>query len=152
MDSVEQRRVELIAKVRTTLLEAGVPASGCAKALSSILGIAIAQAYRKFSGASVFTLPQIEAIELKYGVQLLTVPHEPRTLSIKSHRSWTDATFVVEGRQMPCEVTLGGARKAGGHRFVALILKGQWYIYLADEYSGNEPLFDVEAVHMVTSL
>lgn len=152
MDSVEQRRVDLIAKVRATIMEAGVPASGCARELSTVLGIAIAQAYRKFSGASVFTLPQIEAIEQKYGVQLLTVPQEPRTHPLKSPRSWTDATFVVEGRQMPCQVALGGAKKALGHRFVAFILKGQWYIYLANEYSGKEPVFDVDAMRMATSL
>lgn len=152
MDSVEQRRVELIAKVRATIMDAGVPASGCAKALSTVLGVAIAQAYRKFSGASVFTLPQIEAIEQEYGVQLLTVPQEPRMHSVASHRSWTDATFVVEGRQIPCQVTLGGARKAVSHRFVAFILKGHWYIYLAEEYSGKEPLFDVDSMRMATSL
>jgi hypothetical protein len=152
MDSVEQRRVDLIAKVRSTIMEAGVPAPGCAKALSSVLGIAIAQAYRKFSGASVFTLPQIEAIEQEYGVQLLVVPQDHRTLPAKSARGWTEATFVVEGRGIPCQVALGGARKAIGHRFVAFIIKGQWYIYLADEYSGKEPLFDVDAMHMVTGL
>jgi hypothetical protein len=150
MDSVEQRRVDLIAKVRTTIMEAGVPTHGCAKALSTVLGIAIAQAYRKLSGASVFTFPQVEAIEHEYEVQLLIVPQDP--LAGKSSRSLTNATFVVEGRNIPCQVSLGGARKATGQRFVALILKGQWYIYLAEEYSGKEPLFDVEAMHMATSL
>lgn len=152
MDSVEQRRVDLIAKVRATLIDAGVPASGCAKALSTVLDVAIAQAYRKLSGVSVFTFPQIEAIEQEYGVQLLTVVQGPNTQPGKTSRSRINATLVVEGRNIPCEVTLGGARKAVGRRFVAFLLKGQWYIYLADEYSGKEPLFDVEAMQMNTSL
>jgi BetR domain len=152
MDSLEQRRVDLIAKVRTTLIDAGVPAHGCAKALSTVLDVAIAQAYRKLSGVSVFTFPQIEAIEQEYGVQLLTVVQEPNTQQGKTSRSRINATLVVEGRNIPCEVTLGGARKAAGQRFVALLLKGQWYVYLADEYSGKEPLFDVATMHMVTSL
>jgi hypothetical protein len=152
MDSLERRRVELIAKVRTTLIDAGVPAHGCAKALSTVLGVAIAQAYRKLNGVSVFTFPQIEALEQEYGVQLLTVVQEPNAQPGRTSRSWIDATFVVEGRNIPCEITLGGARKAVGQRFVAFLLKGQWYVYLGDEYSGKEPLFDVEAMHMVTSL
>lgn len=152
MDSVEQRRVDLIAKVRTTLIEAGVPASKCAKALSTVLGIAIAQAYRKLNGASVFTFPQVEAIEREYGVQLLLVPQEPSTQPVRPSRSWINATFVVEGRTIPCHASLGGGRKSPDQRFVAFILKGQWYIYLADEYSGREPLFDVEEMHMTASL
>lgn len=152
MDSVEQRRVDLIAKVRATIMEAGVPAHGCAKALSTVLDIAIAQAYRKLSGASVFTLPQVEAIEQEYGVQLLIVPHDSRAQPFKNPGSWTDATFVVEGRQIPCHVSLGGARKAVGQRFVAFILKGQWYVYLAEEYLGKEPLFDVDAMRMTANL
>jgi hypothetical protein len=152
MDSVEQRRRDLIAKVRVVLGNAGVAPQASAKALSSVLDIAIAQAYRKLSGASVFTLPQIEAIEQAYGVQLLTVPQELQMHPVKQVASWSNATFVVEGRKIPCQMALGGARKAIGHRFVAFILKGQWYIYLADEYAGKEPLFDVEAMRMTTSL
>lgn len=151
MDSVEQRRVDLIAKVRATLMDAGVPASGCAKALANVLDIAIAQAYRKFSGASVFTLPQIEAIEEKYGVQLLTVTQDSGTRPVKGSRFWSDATFVVEGRKIPCRVAVGAAGRAEGHRFVAFILKGQWYVYLAEEYSGKEPVFDVDAIQMATT-
>jgi hypothetical protein len=150
MDTVEQRRSDLIARVRATLMEAGIPSSGCAKALSSVLGIAIAQAYRKFSGASVFTLPQIEAIEEKFGVQLLTVTQEPGTQLVKGSRFWSDATFVVEGRTIPCRVAVGDAGKAPGHRFVAFILKGQWYVYLAEEYSGKEPVFNVAAIQIAT--
>ena len=134
------------------MMEAGVPAQGCAKALSAVLGIAIAQGYRKLSGASVFTLPQIEAIENEYGVQLFVVPQELNVHTAKISRSWTDATFVVEGRRIPCQVSLGGARKSANHRFVGFILKGQWFIYLAEEYSGREPLFDVDAMRMATSL
>jgi len=151
MDSVEQRREELIAKVRATLIDAGIPTSGCAKALSTVLDIAIAQAYRKFSGASVFTFPQIEAIEEKYGVQLLTVTQDPGTQSVKGSRFWSDATFVVDGRQIPCRVALGAAGRVQGHRFVAFILKGRWYVYLAEEYSGKEPVFDVDAIQIATT-
>jgi hypothetical protein len=84
MDSLEQRRVDLIVTVRRTLIDAGVPAHGCAKALSTVLGVAIAQAYRKLNGTSVFTFPQIEAIEQEYGVQLLTVVQGP-THSLVKH-------------------------------------------------------------------
>jgi hypothetical protein len=58
MDSIEQRRVDLITKVKSALADAGVPPAGYAKALSSVIGVAITQAYRKLSGASAFTFPQ----------------------------------------------------------------------------------------------
>jgi len=66
MDKLEQRRIDLIAAVRTVLANAGIKPPACAKELSNVLGIAIAQAYRKLNGSSVFTLPQIEAIEQAY--------------------------------------------------------------------------------------
>lgn len=100
----------------------------------------------------MFTLPQIEAIEQEFGVLLLTVPQVGCAVAVKTTQSWTDATFVVEGRKIPCQVALGGGIRAVGQRFVAFISKGHWYIHLADEYSGSDPLFAVSAMRIATSL
>lgn len=150
MDTFEQRRMDLIARVKRVLVNAGVPETGWAKALSLAIGVAVAQAYRKLSGASVFTLPQIEAIELAYGVELLTVPLDSGPAPIKTVRNWANAMFLVAGHELPCQVVLGSARKAVGHRFAAFLLRGKWFVCLPEEYSGTDPLFDVDLMRMPT--
>lgn len=146
MESLDQRSFDLIARVRLVLETAGVPPSGCAKALSSVLGVAIGQAYRKLRGDNPFTLPQIEAIEKAYGVQLLAVP--ACTSAAKTVRAWTDALFEIGGRELPCRIVLGSARKASNNRYAAFLQRGQWYVMLSDEYDGTDPLFDIDVMQL----
>jgi len=151
MDSLEKRRQDLVVQVKRVLAAAGVPTSGYAKTLSTVLGVASAQAYRKLSGASVFTLPQIEAIELHFGVELLTVVPCSATAFVKGIADWTDATFAVSGHMLPCKVQLGNARKEGTHRFAAFLLRGAWHVCLPEECDDTYPLFDVTAMDMITT-
>jgi hypothetical protein len=147
MDKLEQRRVDLIAAVRSVLANAGIKPPACAKELSNVLGIAIAQAYRKLNGSSVFTLPQIEAIEQTYGVELLTVQVAPDQLPAEV-RNWTGATLLVGHHKLPCEISVGSSRRASSARYAAFLLRGEWFVCLPNEHSGNEPLFDVDEMHM----
>ncbi|WP_436108463.1 helix-turn-helix domain-containing protein [Massilia sp. LjRoot122] len=152
MDSLEKRRRDLVLQVKRVLAAAGVPASGYAKTLSTVLGVASAQAYRKLSGASVFTLPQIEAIETHFGVELLTVVPSSDGAFVKGISAWTDATLRVAGHALACKVQLGNARKGSTHRFAAYLLRGEWHVCLADDCSDIYPLFDVTSMDMVTTL
>lgn len=149
MASIKQRRADLIARVKWVLANAGVPPISYAKALSSVIGVAIAQAYKKLSGASVFTLPQIEAIEFAYGVELLAVPQDPKQTPVRGSRNLTNATFVVAGHSLPCQIILGAARSTAGRRFAAFLHRGEWFVCLTIEYSGNAPLFEVEVLNMI---
>jgi len=147
MDKLEQRRIDLIAAVRTVLANAGTKPHACAKELSNVLGIAIAQAYRKLNGSSVFTLPQIEAIELAYGVELLTVQVAPEQLPAEL-RNWTSATLLVGHYTLPCEIAVGSSRRASSARYAAFLLRGEWFVCLPQVHSGSEPLFDVDEMRM----
>lgn len=152
MDSLEKRRRDLVVQVKRVLAAAGVPASGYAKTLSLVLGVASAQAYRKLSGASVFTLPQIEALETHFGVELLTVVPSSDKTFVKGISDWTDATFRVAGHALACKVQLGNARRGSAHRFAAYLLRGEWFVCLPVECDDTYPLFDVTAMDMVTTL
>lgn len=147
MDKLEQRRIDLIAAVRTVLANAGIKPAACAKELSNVLGIAMAQAYRKLNGSSVFTLPQIEAIEQTYGFELLKVQVAPDQLPAEV-RNWTDATLLIGQHKLPCEISVGSSRRASSARYAAFLLRGEWFVCLLSEHSGAEPLFDVDEMHM----
>jgi hypothetical protein len=151
MNNLEQRRADLVAKVKLVLANAGVQAPAYAKTLSSVLDVGIAQAYRKLSGASPFTLPQIEAIELAYGVELLSVQFDASGASSKGIRTWTKATFVIAGRELACQAILGAARKGADRRYAAFLRRGAWFICLPEDHNEPEPLFDVEALAMTPS-
>lgn len=148
MESLEQRREDLIARVKRTLSSAAVTPAGYAKTLAKVLGISLPQAYRKLNGASVFTMPQIEAIESAYGIELLAVPSGEDKSALKGVRTFIEATFVVADYALPCQIILGTARKAPGHRYSAFLKRGQWYVCVPGDYAGSEPLFDVIALHL----
>jgi hypothetical protein len=148
MDSVEQRREDLIARVKGALSSTGVTPAGYAKTLSNVLSISLPQAYRKLNGVSVFTMPQIEAIESAYGIELMVVPSGEDERIPKGVRTFIEATFAIGDYALPCQIILGTARKAPGHRFSAFLKRGQWYVCVPGDYAGSEPLFDVLALHL----
>lgn len=152
MDSLEKRRRDLVLQVRRVLAAAGIPTSGYAKTLSTVLGVASAQAYRKLSGASVFTFPQIEAIETHFGVELLTVVPSSDSAFVKGISDWTDATLDIAGQALACKVQLGHARKGSTHRFAAYLLRGEWHVCVSGDCDDTFPLFDVTAINMVTTV
>ncbi|UTY55886.1 helix-turn-helix domain-containing protein [Massilia sp. erpn] len=145
----EQRRHDLITKVKLVLATVGVQPQAYAKALSSVIGVAIAQAYRKLNGASAFTLPQIEAIEIAYGVELLRVQLDAVHPGVKGMQSWTKALFVLGSHRLPCQIRIGAARKVSRQRFAAFLRRGEWHVCLRSEYAGTEPLFAIDAMTMV---
>ena len=147
MDKLEQRRIDLIAAVRTVLANAGIKPPACAKELSNVLGIAIAQAYRKLNGSSVFTLPQIEAIEQRYGVELLAVQVAPDQLPAEV-RNWTGATLLIGQHKLPCDIAVGSSRRTLSARYAAYLSRGEWFVCMPHEHSTNEPLFDVDEMRM----
>jgi hypothetical protein len=149
MDAMMKRRADCVTKVKMVLAGAGVPPRAHAKTLAAVIGVAIAQAYRKLSGASPFTLPQLEAFELAYGVQLVEVRLDDLA-TVKSFRKWTDASFVVAGHKLPCRALIESAQKSASPRYVAYLVRGEWQICLAEEHLGNGPVFDVEELALVT--
>ena len=149
MNKLLQRRSDFVTKVKIVLASAGVPPGAYAKTLASVIGVAIAQAYRKLSGASPFTLPQLEAFEVDYGVQLIEVRLDDLA-TVKSFRPWTAASFVIAGNKLPCRALIEGAQKLANPRYVAFLVRGEWQICLAKEHVGNGPVFDVEEVALVT--
>lgn len=147
MDKLEQRRIDLIAAVRTVLANAGIKPPALAKELSTVLGIAIAQAYRKLNGSSVFTLPQIESIEQTYGVELLAVQVVPDQL-LAEVRNCTAATLLIGQYKLPCEIAVGPCRRTLSTRYAAYLSRGKWFVCIPDEHATNEPLFDVDEMRM----
>jgi hypothetical protein len=149
MNNLTQRRADFVTKVKMVLASAGVPPGAYAKTLAGVIGVAIAQAYRKLSGASPFTLPQLEAFELAYDVQLfevrLDVIPEGKTI-----RYWTEGSLIVAGRKLPCRALVGGAQKLANPKYVAFLIRGEWQICLADEHAGDGPVFDVDELALVT--
>jgi len=149
MDPMMKRRADCVTKVKMVLAGAGVPPRAYAKTLSGVIGVAIAQAYRKLSGVSPFTLPQLEAIELAYGVQLIEVRLDDLATT-KSFRPWTDASFMVAGHRLPCRALIESAQKLATPRYIAFLVRGEWQICLAEEHVGNGPVFDVEELALLT--
>ena len=147
MDKLEKRRVDLIAAVRLVLANAGVKPPGLAKELSNVLGIAIAQAYRKLNGSSVFTFPQIEAIEQAYGVQLFTVQVSTGLLPAEVG-NWTGATLLAGPHKLPCEIAIGSSKRVSSARYAAFLSRGDWFVCLPYDHAGDEPLFDVNEIRI----
>ena len=149
MDTMAKRRVDFVTKVKMVLAAAGVPQGAYAKTLAGVIGVAIAQAYRKLSGASPFTLPQLEAFEMAYGVQLIEVRLDDLGAA-KSLRPWTEASFVVAGHKLPCRALIGSAQKSASPRYLAFLVRGEWQICLAKDHAGKGPVFDVEELTLIT--
>lgn len=149
MDTITTRREDLVTKVKLVLAGAGVPQRMYAKTLAGVIGVAIAQAYRKLSGASPFTLPQLEAFELVYGVQLLEVRLDD-VATVRSIRPWTEASLIVAGHRLPCRARVGGAQKLETPRYIAFLVRGEWQICLAKEHVRDGPVFDVDELALVT--
>lgn len=149
MDKLTQRRADFVTKVKMVLARAGVPQGAYAKTLAGVIGVAIAQAYRKLSGASPFTVPQLEAFELAYGVQVIEVRLDDLT-EVKSFRPWTDATFMVGGHKLPCRALIGSAQKQAKPLYVAFLVRGGWQICLAEEHVADGPVFDVDELALLT--
>jgi hypothetical protein len=149
MNKLTQRRADLVTKVKMVLARAGVPPGAYAKTLAGVIGVAIAQAYRKLSGASPFTLPQLEAFEQAYGVQVIEVMLDDLT-EVKSFRPWTDATFLIAGHKLPCRALVESAQKLANPLYLAFLIKGEWQICLAEEHVVDGPVFDVDELTLVT--
>lgn len=149
MNKLRQRRADCVTKVKMVLARAGVPPGAYAKTLAGVIGVAIAQAYRKLSGASPFTLPQLEAFELAYGVQMIEIRLDDLT-EVKSFRPLTDATFIVAGHKLPCLALIGSAQKLDNPIYIAFLVRGEWQIRLAEEHVANGPVFDVDELMLMT--
>jgi hypothetical protein len=148
MDKLMQRRADCVTKVKMVLACAGVPQRAYAKTLAPVIGVAIAQAYKKLSGASPFTMPQLEAIELAYGVQLIEVRLDDLDTA-RNFRAWTDASLVIAGHTLPCRALVGGTQKLASPRYVAFLIRGAWQICLAEDHVPDGPVFDVDALTLV---
>ena len=149
METLTKRRVDCVTKVKMVLAAAGVPPGAYAKTLAGVTGVAIAQAYRKLSCASPFTLPQIEAFEQAYGVQLVEVRFDDLDC-VKYSRPWTEAVFAIAGHKLPCRALIDSAQKLASPRYVAYLVRGEWHICLGEEYARNGPVFDVEELRLIT--
>lgn len=149
MNKLNQRRADLVTKVKMVLAGAGVPPGAYAKTLASVIGVAIAQAYRKLSGVSPFTLPQLEAFELAYGVQLVEVRFDDLG-EVKNFRPWTEATLTIAGHELPCRAQIASAQKLERPRYVAFLVRGEWRICIPEEHVSDGPVFDVDDITLVT--
>lgn len=149
MNKLTQRRADFVTKVKSVLASAGVPPGAYARTLAGVIGVAIAQAYRKLSGASPFTLPQLEAFELAYGVELIKVLLDDEQ-EANALRPWTEASLVINGHTLPCHALIGSAQKLARPRYVAFLFRGEWRICLTEEHDGDGPVFDVDELVLVT--
>jgi hypothetical protein len=146
MPIAEERRIELAAQVKRVLAGADIPRAAYAKTLCDVLGIAIAQSYRKLNGASDYTLPQIAALEQHFGVELIRVVVERELLTPrKGTKNWTDAVLILDDQSVLCRIVVGSAWQEPPRRpFAAYLERGQWQVCLPSKCPGGAPLFEVE--------
>jgi glutathione S-transferase len=149
MLTLEKRRQFLADKVKVVLAEAQIAPSLMAKELARILDIGISQAYRKLNGHTDYTLPQVSAIETAFGVELLHV-FESGTMQAKvlGRGRWTPADLAVGLQVVRCNIIVGLAwREPARRAFAAYVARGQWRVCPAGEYTGSEPLFEVDELN-----
>lgn len=140
-----RRRAELAARVKIVLTEAGIGRRSHARALCEILDIARTQAYGKLNGEVDFTLPQVAAIEKKFGVELLhVVAASNEDAPDRSLRQWVNALLLIGDRTVRCHIILGAAwHDPGRHSLAGYLDRGQWMVCLFDAAPAETPLFEV---------
>lgn len=124
--------VRLAEGVRHLMERCGIPRRRQCKELTHILQLSFSQAHRKLSGASPWTLDQLQKITAHFSAPLDMLEHDAAQLTgtVEPGRgSVHDALFVVGERELPCSAWIGdpvGMQYRA--EFIAMEEDGLWRI------------------------
>lgn len=134
--------------MRAVMSRAGIRKVEHAKTLSSIIGVSVPQAYKKLNGGSDMTLPQIDAFNRAFEVQVLSTsvisPDHPLD---KSTSVIKGAYFIVGPGRMDvsCTIVVGvQLRSDYANRFAAFRSEGTWFVDEVAACPGNAALYEIE--------
>lgn len=105
---IDAESANLAKNVRDFLLRKGIPKRSQSKKLKEILDLSLSQAHRKLNGSSNWDLTQIRQVADYFGESLNSLNTIFTAPAFFPEKALTPATFCLEGRELPCLVSIGG--------------------------------------------